>query len=118
MIGSAIKPNDRTYASLINACARAGDKPLALRVYRKAQREGCAATLMVYSAAVHACVHAEGGCDADAAMQIYADMQRCAPCCPAVLLCLEGRHACGRTAPRSRLQPANQALEQASTTDN
>lgn len=76
MLGSGVRPNDRTYASLIDACARAGDKPLALRVYRKAQREGCAATLMVYSAAVHACVHAAGGCDSEAAMQIYADLQR------------------------------------------
>lgn len=78
MLGAGVRPNDRTYASLIDACARAGDKALALRVYRKAQREGCAAALEVYSAAVNACVQAVGGCDTEAAMAIYADMQRCA----------------------------------------
>lgn len=77
MLGAGVRPNDRTYASLIDACARTGDKALALRVYRKAQREGCAAALEVYSAAVHACVQAAGGCDSEAAMAIYADMQRC-----------------------------------------
>lgn len=41
------KPNARTYASLIDACARAGDRELALRVYRKAMREGCGNALQV-----------------------------------------------------------------------
>ena len=78
MLDGGTRPNDRTYASLIDACARAGDKELALRVYRKAQREGLAATLMVYSSAVSACMLAHGGCDIQAALGIYADMQRCA----------------------------------------
>lgn len=76
MIATNTRPNDRTYAALIDACARAGDKALAMRVYRKAQREGCATTLMVFSAAVHACTQAAGGCDAAEAMAVYSDMQR------------------------------------------
>ena len=66
----AARPNDRTYASLIDACARAGDKPLALRVYRKALREKCGGTLMVYSAAIAACLRSAEGPDLEAAMQV------------------------------------------------
>ncbi len=47
MLGHSSKPNARTYASLVDACARCGDKELALRVYRKALREGCGSALQV-----------------------------------------------------------------------
>ena len=76
MLGSSVRPNSRTYGSLIDACARTGDKELALRVYGKAQREGHLNELVVYSAAINACVKAKGGADLEAAMGIYADMQR------------------------------------------
>lgn len=76
MLQSGVRPNARTYGSLIDACARTGDKELALRVYGKAQREGHVGELVVYSAAINACVKAKGGADLEAAMGIYADMQR------------------------------------------
>lgn len=76
MLASGVRPNARTYGSLIDACARTGDKELALRVYGKAQREGHVGELLVYSAAINACVKAKGGADLEAAMGIYADMQR------------------------------------------
>ncbi len=76
MLAAGLRPNARTYGSLIDACARTGDKELALRVYAKARREGFEDELRLYSAAINACVRAKSGPDLNAAMEIYADMQR------------------------------------------
>lgn len=76
MITKGARPNARTYASLIDACARTGDQDLALRVYHKAMKEGYTEELMIYSAAINACVKSKRGPDVEAAMDIYADLQR------------------------------------------
>jgi len=76
MMSKSSRPNARTYIALIDACAKTGDKTFALRIYKRAIMEGHSHELVVYSSAINACVKAREGSDVDAAMEIYADMQR------------------------------------------
>lgn len=68
---SGVHADERTYASLIDACARSGRPDLALRVYHRALRERCTGALAVYSATIAAC-----RADLTTTMDIYADLQR------------------------------------------
>lgn len=68
---SGVHADERTYASLIDACARSGRGDLALRVYHRALRERCTGALAVYSATIAAC-----RADLTTTMDIYADLQR------------------------------------------
>lgn len=43
------------------------------QVYRKAQREGCGGTLMVYSAAVYACIQVSTCCIYKGAERVHAE---------------------------------------------
>lgn len=73
--GSGCKADAHTYASLVDACARAGRADLAIRVYHKALRERCDLSLLVYASAIAACRTAKP-VDLTTAMDIYGDMQR------------------------------------------
>lgn len=92
--GSGCKADQHTFASLIDACARAGRADMAIRVYHKALRERCDAALLVYASAIASC-RAAKPVDLGTAMDIYSDMQRWAAdklhaqCHPRVL----ARHA-------------------------
>ena len=68
---TGVHADERTYASLIDACARSGRADLALRVYHRALRERCTGALAVYSATIAAC-----RADLTTSMDIYADLQR------------------------------------------
>ena len=68
---TGVHADERTYASLIDACARSGRADLALRVYHRALRERCTGALAVYSATIAAC-----RADLTTTMDIYADLQR------------------------------------------
>ena len=67
------QPDGHTFASLLDACRRAADQVLALKVYRNALDAGCRHSLILYDAAIAAC---RNPVDLDTAMEIYADMQR------------------------------------------
>lgn len=72
--GAGVQADERTYSSLVDACARAERSDLALRVYHRALRENCTGALVIYSATIAACRN-----DLTTAMDIYTDLQRCAP---------------------------------------
>ena len=80
--GSGCKADQHTFASLIDACARAGRADMAIRVYHKALRERCDAALLVYASAIASC-RAAKPVDLGTAMDIYGDMQRWAATKPA-----------------------------------
>ena len=66
------QPDSHTFASLLNACRRAGDQTLALKVYHNALDAGCRQCLVLYDAAIAVC---QSPVDLTTAMEIYADMQ-------------------------------------------
>lgn len=66
------QPAEHTFTSLIDACRRAEEQSLALKVYRNALSSGCTQSMMLYAAAMAACQHPV---DLHTAMEIYGDMQ-------------------------------------------
>mmetsp|Transcript_2657 Transcript_2657/g.6586 ORF Transcript_2657/g.6586 Transcript_2657/m.6586 type:complete len:1003 (-) Transcript_2657:90-3098(-) len=73
---SGVRPNDRTFSTLIAACNRAGQPDMCLEVFGQAMRQGVTESLMVYFAAAEACTSTKQGPDIDAAMTIYNEMKR------------------------------------------
>ncbi len=59
MRASGCMATETTFGTLIDACVRAGERDLALRVYHKALRDGATGSVAVYSSAIEACSLAE-----------------------------------------------------------
>lgn len=58
-----LRPNDRTFSTVITACRLAGRRELAFKVYKKAKREGVTNSLMVRAWKYHpSCVSPSLGC--------------------------------------------------------
>ena len=74
---SGCNADAHTYASLIDACARACRSDAALEAYRKALRDGFSNNVIIYTSAIAACGAARP-VELSVAMEVYADMQRCA----------------------------------------
>ena len=69
-------PDAHTYASLIDACARACRPDAALRAYHKALRDGFQDCVILYTSAVAACGTVRP-VELSNALGIYTDMRRC-----------------------------------------
>lgn len=69
-------PDAHTYASLIDACARASRPDAALRAYHKALREGFQDRVIIYTSAVAACGTVRP-VELSSALGIYRDLRRC-----------------------------------------
>ncbi len=66
------QPDEHTFTSLIDACRRAEEQNLALKVYHNALSSGCTHSMLLYAAAIAACQHPV---DLDTAMEVYGEMQ-------------------------------------------
>lgn len=74
--GAGCHADAHTYASLIDACARACRCDLAVQAYKKALRDGFLGCVIIYTSVIAAC-GAVRPVELSTALSVYEDMQRC-----------------------------------------
>ena len=74
--GAGCHADAHTYASVIDACARACRCDLAVQAYKKALQDGYRGCVIIYTSVIAAC-GAMRPVELSTALSVYEDMQRC-----------------------------------------